>query len=187
MKKIGFMVLVSVALLSLGMASCASLRSWQLGSKKLDISTLDPARPIPVYQISLPEEGKKTTDQLEPAEADRLLELVCGSAAKNWEAITKRFTAETGLTLNGDDFMSDLEYGDSSKITVTNTKALSGMDWHYYTWDNTYAVDGPFAYIEFRYSGNEIVPYWIAVMEYDLGEETGMGENVRRHIIYWDD
>jgi hypothetical protein len=122
MKKLGVMVLISMALLLLGLTSCAS-------TPKLDLSTLDPSQPVQVAGIFMymqkdsdefyQKYGKGLrgfSDQLSPADADKLLKILCGTTAENWESIVDRVKAKTGLVLNGDQFMLDLEGGDSHNI-----------------------------------------------------------------------
>ncbi|MDR1326258.1 MAG: hypothetical protein LBK00_09515 [Treponema sp.] len=125
MKKLGAMILVSMTLLLLGVSSCAS-------TSKLDLSTLDPSRPIQVAGVFMymQEEGitsdefyqkygkglRNFSDQLSPDDAEKLLEILCGTVAGNWEFIVERVKAKTGLMLNGDQLMQALEEGDSHNI-----------------------------------------------------------------------
>jgi hypothetical protein len=118
MKKLGAMILVSMTLLLLGVSSCAS-------TPKLDISPLDPSKPVQVGGVFMymQEEGasndkfyqkygadlRNLSEKLPPAVADKLLAVLCGTAAENWESIVERVTTKTGLRLNGDQLMQVLE------------------------------------------------------------------------------
>jgi hypothetical protein len=142
MKKIGLPVLVSMALLLLGVVSCASY-------PKLDLSTLDPSQPVDVYGIFMyitvdnvefyqkyGESLRTTGDQLASADADKLLKILCGTVAGNWESIVESVKAKTGLVLNGDQFMQNLEDGVSKNISSQLNKDSFGRPiTYFYSWN----------------------------------------------------
>jgi hypothetical protein len=136
MKKLKFVVFVYVTLLSLGMTACSSL-------PKLDLSTLDPANPIQVGGIfmfigrdeerDLTVQGNKsffakywdgkTRDEDGDVQIDKnqLLTILCETVADDWKFITETFTAKTGLTLNGEQFLQELKDGDPKGIVSEKT------------------------------------------------------------------
>jgi hypothetical protein len=161
MKKIGLPVLVSLALLLLGVVSCAS------SPAKLDLSTLDPSQPIQVGVIFMymtvenvefyqryGESLRNTSDQLSPADADKLLKILCGTTAENWESIVERVKAKTGLVLNGDLFMQALEDGDSKAARSEIFKDAFGKQLGYfYVWGAGDSQTNPQALIGLLFDG----------------------------------
>jgi hypothetical protein len=144
MKKRGVMVFVSMALLLLGVTSCASTSQSTL---KLDLSTLDPSQPIEVAVIVLRVEEarvefyqqygeglKNTSDTMSQADNDKLLQILCGTAAENWERIVEHTKAKTGLVLNDDMLMQALEAGDSHIIHTEVWEAIGGRPGYAYFW-----------------------------------------------------
>jgi hypothetical protein len=71
---------------------------------------------------------------------DKLLEIICGTAAKNWKFIIERVKAKTGLTLDGEQLLEDWENRDSSRIH-SQILPPGGREGYFYTWDNPQAWD----------------------------------------------
>jgi hypothetical protein len=155
MKKYKFLVFACLAFALLAMAACSSV-------PKLDVSTLDPSQPMPVGGIYLHllgsdnsttfyakygESLRNASDKLERKDEDKLLEILCGTVAANWEFIVNRVKAETGLTLDGDEFLLALESGDSSGITSRQLEFGTGYT---YTWLSSDWVS-PFAHISLEF------------------------------------
>jgi hypothetical protein len=189
MKKLTFIVFVSIALWSLGMASCGSIPI----PRELDLSTIDRSKPVPVGLISIsfvntdpkfPEflnkygDIRKTSDQLEKADLDLLLELLCGTVSKNWEFITKHVKAEMGITLNRDLFMQDLKNGDTSKIA-----SMKNGPWgYYYSWNGQY-LESPIALISVTFKNGKMVPLGVTIQAWDDNELQDSTVNVRQARI----
>jgi hypothetical protein len=183
MKKFKFMFFVSTVLLPLGMASCASL-------PKLDVSTLDPSQPVPVEGISLVipvnahnsfgakfyakyGEGLRTTsDQLQTEDAETLLEILCGSVVENWDYIVESVKENTGLTLDGEELMQDLEYGDSYRVIIQRIEE-KGLNNYMYSWSTT-VHESPIALVAlfFDFSSETIIPIGVSIEAWD-GEKHG--------------
>jgi len=148
--KIKFLGFVGISLVVLGMTACSSV-------PKLDLSTLDPSQPVEVggvymyaYKSSSDEfYGKygeslrNPSDQLTPADKDQLLEILCGTAAENWDFIVNAVMTKTGLSLNGDKFKQDLEYGESIRILSQELQLSLG---YFYSW-NIMDIEYPMAVI----------------------------------------
>ena len=152
MKRNRFFILVCFAIVLLVMTACTSM-------PKLDLSTLDPSQPVQVCGIFL-YIYDQTNDEafygkygtglrnpsatLDAADADKLLEILCGNVSENWESITNYIKTETGLTLDGDRFMQDLDFNDSTRIV---SQQLTGMvKGYFYTW-NVMDIEFPVVHI----------------------------------------
>jgi hypothetical protein len=143
MKKLKFLILVGMALVLMGMTACASF-------PKLDISTLDHSQPVEVAGISLyiytwtenfyetyGADLRNPSSDLPDAAKDKLLQILCGTVAENWEFITQRVKAETGLTLDGDKLLETWENRDSTHISSQKLPKSLGKDTGYfYSWDH---------------------------------------------------
>jgi hypothetical protein len=109
MKKFKFLVFAVLVFALLAMTTCSSV-------PKLDVSTLDPSKPVPVHAIFFRIFKHSTNDfaaaygksllnaseNLRPEDEQKLLKILCGTVAANWGFIVNRVKAETGLTLDGD-------------------------------------------------------------------------------------
>jgi hypothetical protein len=187
-----FVVFAAVALLSLEMISCFSI-------PKLDLSTLDPSQPVQVGGIYLfafsSSQGLDSTkfyekygeslrdEQIQPADANTLLEILCGTTAANWESIVERVKAETGLLLSGDQFMMDLESGNSYRIVSQKENIGFGGARYSYSW-NILDQESPSALIGliFDSSSGIVVPNKIQIQTAEW-DEFGTVGNVRDHTL----
>jgi hypothetical protein len=141
------------------MATCSSV-------PKLDVSTLDPSKPIPVGAIILsitefPNDNnvfyrkyggslRNDPDKLETKDLEKLLEILCGTVAANWESIVNRVKAETGLTLDGDAFLQDMESGDITRIINLKSEGYPTTGYSY-SWD---LIDHEFPEVVIRLTVN---------------------------------
>jgi hypothetical protein len=146
MKEFRF-ILVSLALLSLGMASCISSPERP---SQLDLSTVDPAQPIPVMGILMRTPLGAYQDQFfqkygdseieewnnDPKKLEQLLDMLCGTASRNWTAITTKVKNETGLTLNGDEFQQHLQNGNTAKLTTQKSKRPFDDRGYFFNWND---------------------------------------------------
>jgi hypothetical protein len=137
MKELKF-VLASLALLSLGMTSCMT-------TPKLDLSTVDTAQPIPVIGILMRTPSGDRQDQFyqkygygdwnnDPAKQEQLLDMLCGTASRNWASIAAKVKNETGLTLNGDEFLNDLQNGRTDRIVTQKSKTPFDDRGYFFQW-----------------------------------------------------
>jgi hypothetical protein len=154
MKKFKFLVFACLAFALLAMAACSSV-------PKLDVSTLDPSQPIPVGGIHLlitkafyarfyakyGESLRNASENLGPEDEGKLLEILHGTVAANWGFIVNRVKAETGLTLDGDEFLQNLESGDT--IGIVSFEYEYGLGYHY-QWISSDWVS-PFAHISLEF------------------------------------
>ncbi|MDR1506837.1 MAG: hypothetical protein LBI67_07005 [Treponema sp.] len=185
-------VLAGMVLLSLGLTSCSSLQ-------KLDLSAIDSSQPVEVGSIYLFAYSSSSglnsaaffekygenlkSEPLEQADADTLLELLCGAASTNWESIVERVKTETGLTLSGDQFMTDMESGDSRRITSQIGSVGFGTTRYFYSWNIIDQVS-PTALIglSFDSSTGTIVPNKIQIQTGDW-DEFGTASNIRDYTL----
>jgi hypothetical protein len=142
MKKFRF-VLASIALLALGMASCVTM-------PKLDLSTVDPAQPIPVFGILMRTPSGSYQDQFfqkygdseveewndNPEKLEQLLDMLCGTASRNWAAITSKVKGNTGLSLNGDKFLEDLQNGKTDGLTTQKSATPLDNRGRFFNWNS---------------------------------------------------
>jgi hypothetical protein len=157
MKKIGIMVLLSMVFL-LGVASCASF-------PQLDLSTLDSSQPVEVGVIFMYVaegsefyqkygESLRNSDALSSADADKLLEVLCGTTAMNWESIVETVKAKTGLVLNGERFMQTLEDSDSHNVRRELENDAFGRPLRcFYSWGSGDGTINPVALIGLLFDG----------------------------------
>jgi hypothetical protein len=168
MKKLKFLVFTGMVLVMLGMTTCASF-------PKLDLSTLDPSQPVQVSGISLfiyttynadifygkyGDSLGKASEGLEEADKDKLLEILCGTAVKNWDFITERVKTKTGLMLDGDQLLEDWENRDFSRIHSQDLMP-AGRSGYFYTWDNNlveYSEEYSIAMIQLVFYGTRGSP-----------------------------
>jgi hypothetical protein len=138
MKEFRF-VLASMVLLVLGMGSCVT-------APKLDLSTVDPAQPIPVMGILMRTPSGTYQDQFfqkygdgdwnnDPKKLALLLDMLCGTASRNWAAITTKVKNETGLTLNGDECLKNLQNGNTSKLTTQKSNRPLDDRGYFFNWN----------------------------------------------------
>jgi hypothetical protein len=142
MKKIRF-VLVSLALLSMGMASCVTT-----STPKLDLSSIDSTQPVPVVGILMRTPSGSYQDQFfqkygyddlekwnnDPEKLEQLLDMLCGTVSRNWTTITAKVKTETGLTLNGDEFLMHLQDGNTNKLRTEKSKRPLDDKGYFFTW-----------------------------------------------------
>jgi hypothetical protein len=190
MKKFRFMIFVGMALLPLVITSCSS-------TQNLDLSTLDLSKPIQVGSIYLyinldenyqPDkfyakygEGlRNASDQMQKADADKLLEILCGTVSRNWKSIADRVKAETGITLNGDQFLQDLRSGDSYRI-ISQKADLLYVHTYFYSW-SAMDYEPPVALIGLIYLPTEgtIIPDKISIETWDEGKYGDTSVNKRQ-------
>jgi hypothetical protein len=195
MKKFRFMVFAGMALLSLGLTMCSS-------TPPVDFSTLDLSQPVPVGAIIGPIVtdrnsggfyGKYGTNlqnvntNLQEADREQLLAIICGTVAGNWESIAERVKAKTGITLDGDQFMQDLQNGDTSRILSQQNTLLSGGG-YVYSWDSAametdtivmeYSDIKLFASISVIYIDNTVVPSHIFFETKGEADEFGLAHTI---------
>jgi hypothetical protein len=144
MKKFWY-VLASLALLApltLGMASCASL-------PQLDLSKVDISQPIPVMGILMlvTYDGMGVNEAFlqkygdgdwndDPAKIAQLLDMLCGTASRNWASITAKVKDKTGLSLNGDEFLNDFKNGETDRVKTTpgERKGIGTSKYYFFQW-----------------------------------------------------
>jgi hypothetical protein len=188
-----FVILAGAALLSLGLTACSSI-------PKLDISTLDPSQPVEVNGIYLhvwintslfPDSTaffkkyggglKSDSSQLQPADEATLLQILCGTVSAEWESICAVVKADTGLTLNGDQFMADLESGSAHRIVIQKETAL-GTTRYAYSW-NRMDPTSPAALIGMTYDdAGTIIPGVVQIQTAEW-DELGTVGNIRDYSI----
>jgi hypothetical protein len=157
-KKILITCLTAFTLMATG---CMSMT----GIKKLDLSTVDKTKPVLVTNIHMvldnsglaPMDGsaffakygdslKNSPDTLKPEDYSKLLSLLCGSVAGNWDFIRNTVKNKTGITLttgneDTDNFMTALKSGDADQMVAKNSKTL-GTEFYYYDWNASF-LDNP--------------------------------------------
>jgi hypothetical protein len=101
-------------------------------SPSTGLSTVDPTQPIPAIGILMRTPSGDYQDQFyqkygyaeleewnnDPKKLEQLLDMLCGTASRNWAAITSKVKGNTGLTLNGDEFLNDLQDGTTDRLTT---------------------------------------------------------------------
>jgi hypothetical protein len=159
-----------MVLMALGLSSCAS------GPPKLDLSTVDFTQPISVGMIMFLQVHTDTGVLFSakyPKEADGTLsddialKALCGTVAENLELIQELFKAETGfdIQLNGDDFLQDLENGDTTNI-VKLSDTFASYDRHFYQWRAT-EHENPDAIIQLFDHNGTLIPLRVTIDEHD--------------------
>jgi hypothetical protein len=193
MKKLALMVFAGMVFLSLVLTSCSS-------SPKLDLSTLDPSQPIQVagifmyaYSGGSLDSGefyakygqglRNASDDLQAADKEQLLEILCGTVYERWESITESVKAQTGLTLNGDQFMQEYDFGDTTKITSQAENMLAGAVRYFYSWNaGDYEKTTALIRMYFNTSSNTLIVNSVTIETADEGQY-GDRENVRQTTI----
>jgi hypothetical protein len=138
-------VLASMALLALGMGSCVTTGT----PPTLDLSTVDPAQPIPVVGILMRTPLGDRQDEFfqkygdggveqwnnDPKKLEQLLDMLCGTASRNWAAITTNVKNGTGLTLSGDEFLEDLQNGNADRLTTQKSNRPFDDRGYFFNWN----------------------------------------------------
>jgi hypothetical protein len=170
------LALVSVVLMMLGLSTCASSPF-----PKLDLSTVDFTQPISVGMIMLLQVQTDTGVLFStkyPKDADGMLsddivlQALCGTAAENLELIEELFKAKTGIDiqLNGDDFLQDLDNGDTTHI-VKQRDLFGSLDRHFYQW-RAAEHENPDAIIQLLDHNGTLIPLRVSIDNHDALDNT---------------
>jgi hypothetical protein len=66
--------------------------------------------------------------------------MLCGTASRNWASITSKVKNGTSLTLNGDEFLKDLQDGNTDRLTTQKSKRAFDDRGYFFNW-NAIGVD----------------------------------------------
>jgi hypothetical protein len=179
MKEFRF-ILASLALLSLGMASCVSGPDRL---SQLDLSAVDPAQPIPVIgillQVTYAGPGSNDSFLQKYGDGDwnedqkkitQLLDILCGTASRNWTSIAAKVKDKTGLTLNGEEFLNDFTDGatDRVKMTPGERKGIGTSKYYFFQWTAIEDVEyGAVINLSCRFSTGAIEPFSVELQQLD--------------------
>ena len=176
MKEFRF-VLASMLLLALGMGSCVTT-----GTPKLDLSTVDPAQPIPVVGILMRTPSGDRQDQFfqkygdsgleawnnDPKKLEQLLDMLCGTASRNWASITSKVKNGTGLTLNGDEFLEDLRDVNTDRLTTQKSSIPFDDRGYFFNWKSIGDRDYGAVINLIVKEGGKIEPFSVELYKFDI-------------------
>jgi hypothetical protein len=171
MKKLGSLILAGMVLMALGLSSCVSDPYG-----KLELSDEIFTQPLAVGMISFTQVQTDTGvlfSRKYPKDADGMLnddivlKALCGTVAGNLELIEALFKAETGfdIHLNGDDFLQDLENGDTTYI-VKQRDTFASYDRHFYQW-RAAKHENPDVIIQLLDHNGTLIPFRVTIDDHD--------------------